>query len=83
MTISCSSAGSRGRTATRAGDREPRDRFPGGAVPGRAQVLLVGPAERTCRGRIARVRFHQGRPIVALEGVETMNDAEALAGAEL
>ena len=29
------------------------------------------------------MRFQQGRPIVALDGVETMNDAEALAGAEL
>jgi 16S rRNA processing protein RimM len=29
------------------------------------------------------VRFHQGRPVIALEGIETMNDAEALAGAEL
>jgi 16S rRNA processing protein RimM len=45
------------------------------------QVLLVGPdaAARAIRS----VRFHQGRPIVSLEGVETMNDAEALAGAEL
>jgi 16S rRNA processing protein RimM len=33
--------------------------------------------------RIASVRFQQGRPIIALDGVETMNDAEALAGAEL
>jgi 16S rRNA processing protein RimM len=32
---------------------------------------------------IRRVRFHQGRPIVALEGIDTMNDAEQLAGAEL
>jgi 16S rRNA processing protein RimM len=29
------------------------------------------------------VRFHQGRPIIALEGIETMTEAEALAGAEL
>ena len=29
------------------------------------------------------VRFHQGRPIVALAGIETMDAAEALAGAEL
>ena len=35
--------------------------------------------ERTIRS----VRFQQGRPIVAFDGVETMNDAEALAGAEL
>ena len=29
------------------------------------------------------VRFQQGRPIVGFDGVETMDDAEALAGAEL
>ena len=29
------------------------------------------------------VRFHQGRPILALNSIDTMNDAEALAGAEL
>jgi hypothetical protein len=32
---------------------------------------------------IASVRFHQGRPIVGFDGVETMDDAEALVGAEL
>lgn len=44
-------------------------------------VVLVGPAA-TPR-RIREARFHQGRPVIALEGIETMNDAEALAGAEL
>jgi 16S rRNA processing protein RimM len=46
-------------------------------------TLLLGPAGRTERRTICEVRFHQGRPIVRFEGVETMNDAEALAGAEL
>jgi 16S rRNA processing protein RimM len=32
---------------------------------------------------ISNVRFHQGRPILGFEGIVTMNDAEALAGAEL
>ena len=32
---------------------------------------------------VAAVRFHRGRPIVAFEGVDTMDAAEALAGAEL
>src|SRR5215212_7125472 len=45
------------------------------------EVLLVGPS-RTPR-TIREVRFHQGRPIVRFDGVETMNDAEALAGVEL
>lgn len=46
-------------------------------------TLLVGPADRAERRAIREVRFHQGRPIVLFEGVETMNDAEALAGNEL
>ena len=37
MTIWCSSGGSRGPRQSRAGDRQPRDRFPGGAVHGRAR----------------------------------------------
>ena len=32
---------------------------------------------------IRDVRFHRHRPILGIEGVESMNDAEALAGAEL
>jgi 16S rRNA processing protein RimM len=51
------------------------DRFRAGAV------LFVG-ADATPRG-IRNVRFHQGRPIVSLDGIDTMDDAEALAGAEL
>jgi 16S rRNA processing protein RimM len=51
------------------------DRFREGAV------LLVG-AAATPR-RIREVRFQKGRPIIALEGIETMNDAEALADSEL
>jgi 16S rRNA processing protein RimM len=47
------------------------------------QVVLVGPHERPMPRRITAARFHQGRPVVALDGVETMNDAEALAGADL
>ena len=33
--------------------------------------------------KILDVRFQQGRPILALEGITTIDDAEALAGAEL
>ncbi len=44
-------------------------------------VVLVGVE---ARARVIRsVRFHQGRPVIALDGVETMTDAEDLAGAEL
>lgn len=46
-------------------------------------VLLVGPAASAERREIRDVRFHQGRPVIGLSGIETMNDAEALAGAEL
>ena len=46
-------------------------------------VLLVEQAGLVRERRIRSVRFQQGRPIVALDGVESMNDAEALAGAEL
>jgi 16S rRNA processing protein RimM len=33
--------------------------------------------------RVTSLRFHRERPIIGLAGVETMNDAEALAGTEL
>ena len=32
---------------------------------------------------ITAARFHRGRPVIALEGVDTMNAAEELAGTEL
>ena len=46
-------------------------------------VLLVGAEPSPAPRAITAVRFHQGRPVIALEGVESMNDAEALAGADL
>jgi 16S rRNA processing protein RimM len=45
------------------------------------QTLLVGPSAEP--RRIVAVRFQQGRPIVALQGIDSMNDAAALAGADL
>lgn len=53
----------------------PDERFRVGAV------VLVGPGA-TPRA-ILEVRIHQGRPILALEGIGSMTEAEALAGAEL
>jgi 16S rRNA processing protein RimM len=44
-------------------------------------ILLVGDDVRP--RAIRQVRFHQGRPVIALEGIDSMDDAEALAGAEL
>jgi len=49
----------------------------------------VGSVLRAWRGgrvealRVTAFRLHLGRPVIALEGVETMNDAEAMAGLEL
>jgi 16S rRNA processing protein RimM len=67
--------GNRGQVIVNPETDFPDQRFRPGAI------VLVGPSatERAIRD----VRFHQGRPIIALEGIETMNDAEALAGAEL
>jgi len=53
------------------------DRFRAG------QVMLVGPADRARACEILESRIHQGRPIVRFAGIETMNDAERLAGASL
>jgi 16S rRNA processing protein RimM len=47
------------------------------------EVLLVGPAERAEPKTIVEVRFHQRRPIVSFEGVDTVDEAELLAGLEL
>lgn len=46
-------------------------------------VLLVGSGPDPTPRTIMAVRFHQNRPVIALEGVETMNEAEALAGSDL
>src|SRR6187549_572445 len=53
------------------------DRFKPGAelftlVAGRVQPLIITTA-----------RFHQGRPVIGLQGVDDMNAAIALAGTEL
>ena len=53
----------------------PDERFRIGAT------LLVG--EAATPRRIREARFQKGRPIISLDGIDTMNDAEALAGAEL
>ncbi len=45
--------------------------------------LLASRGGRIDRLRVTAMRVHLGRPIIALEGVETMNDAEAMAGVEL
>ena len=47
------------------------------------RLVLVGPEDAPQSRRSRDVRFHQGRPIIGLEGIDTIDDAEALAGAEL
>lgn len=46
-------------------------------------VLFVGGDTERRPLTITAVRFHQGRPVIALEGVQTMNEAEGLTGAGL
>jgi len=60
----------------------PETDFPGERFA-EGNVLVVELGGQQIERRIASARFQQGRPIIALDGVETMNDAEALAGAEL
>ena len=67
--------GNRGQVIVNPDTDFPDDRFVVGAT------LLVGPAA-TPR-RITSARFHQGRPVIGLEGIATMDDADRLAGAEL
>ena len=55
----------------------PDERFVEGRV---LQLEMPGRSEPVT---IASVRFHQGRPLVGFAGVETMEAAEALIGAEL
>jgi 16S rRNA processing protein RimM len=45
------------------------------------RVLLVGPEHQP--HRITGVRFHQGRPVIAFEGIDSIDAAVRLAGAEL
>lgn len=53
------------------------ERFKPGAV------LHVREGETTQSLTIEDVRFHRGRPIIGLAGIDTMDAAEALAGREL
>jgi 16S rRNA processing protein RimM len=74
-----------GRVARAHGNRgqvivNPDTDFPDARFAVGATLLVGGAAEpRT----IASARFHQGRPVIALEGIDTIDQAEALTGAEL
>jgi 16S rRNA processing protein RimM len=69
--------GNKGQVIVNSETDFPADRFAVG------NVLVMEHGGQQSEKRILAVRFQQGRPIVTLDGVETMNDAEALAGAEL
>ncbi len=47
------------------------------------RVFVRAPDGRPEERVISSVRFHQGRPVLGLQGVATIDEAEALAGAEL
>src|SRR5215467_103716 len=55
----------------------PAERFQPGAE------LFVERAGRIDTLRITSVRFHRDRPVIGLAGIETMSQAEQLAGLEL
>jgi 16S rRNA processing protein RimM len=55
----------------------PEERFQPGAE------LFIERAGAVQALTLTSVRFHRDRPVVGIAGVETMNDAEALAGREL
>lgn len=76
-----------GRIARAHGNRgqvivDPETDFPGERFkPGSVLHLRKGDAAESLT--IETVRFHRGRPIIRLAGIDTMNAAEALAGTEL
>jgi 16S rRNA processing protein RimM len=56
----------------------PEERFRVGRT-----VFTQSPSGEPVERLLSAVRFHQGRPVIALEGIASMDDAEALAGSEL
>jgi len=69
--------GNRGQVIVNPETDSPSERFAVGTV------LVIEQSGGTREGRIAAVRFQQGRPIVAFAGIDTIAAAETLAGAEL
>ena len=69
--------GNRGHVIVNGATDFPESRFAPGAV------LHTQRGGRDTTLTVAASRLHQGRPVLALQGVETMTDAEALAGLEL
>lgn len=69
--------GNRGQVIVNLETDFPEQRFRIGAG------LIVGPQETGETREIREVRFHQGRPVISLSGIDTMTAAETLAGADL
>ncbi len=69
--------GIRGQVIVNADTDFPSERFQEGAE------LFVERGGRVQPLRVTSVRFQHDRPVIGLEGIETMTDAEALAGLEL
>jgi 16S rRNA processing protein RimM len=69
--------GNRGQVIVDPATDFPDERFKPGSV---LSLRRDGAVERI---EVESVRFHRGRPIIGLAGIDTMNAAEALAGMEL
>jgi 16S rRNA processing protein RimM len=69
--------GNRGEVIVNLETDFPETRFRPGAE------LFVERGGRVERLRLNAVRFHRDRPVVGIDGVDTMSDAECLAGVEL
>ena len=69
--------GNRGQVIVDPATDFPEERFKAGSV------LHIRRGDTTELMTVENVRFHRGRPIVGLAGIDTMNAAEALAGTEL
>jgi 16S rRNA processing protein RimM len=69
--------GNRGEVIVDPATDFPDERFKPGSVVHVRRADAVEPVT------IATVRFHRGRPIIGLAGIDTMDAAEALAGIEL
>lgn len=72
------SHGNRGEVIVNLTTDFPEERFRTGAT-----LFARGPQGATQTVELASVRFHQGRPILGLAGVDSITAAEGFAGAEL
>ena len=69
--------GNRGQVIVDPATDFPEERFKAGSVLHIRRGDTIEPVT------VETVRFHRGRPIIGLAGIDTMNAAEALAGIEL